>query len=199
MSMRLVALSLLGAAGCLWLSAEAATAGPPAAFNKFCASQPKECQVRGDHITAMPMSDRRWSELRRVNDEVNRMIRQVTDKQNYGRSDVWSLAADGKGDCEDFALLKRHKLMQLGWPSGVLLTTVVRDRQGLGHAILTVSTAEGDYVLDNKRKDIASVSATGYRFFSRQSASDPRKWVSLTRGGQVERVTASTQDRESAL
>jgi predicted transglutaminase-like cysteine proteinase len=107
-SIRLIALSLLSAAGCIWLSAEAANAGSPrASFSKFCAMQPKECQVRGDRVSAMPMSEKRWSELRRVNAEVNGSIRQVTDKQNHGRSDDWSLASNGKGDCEDFALLKR--------------------------------------------------------------------------------------------
>jgi predicted transglutaminase-like cysteine proteinase len=81
----------------------------------------------------------------------------------------------------------------------VLLTTIVRDRQGLGHAVLTVSTSEGDYVLDNKIKSVVAVSATGYKFFSRQSSRDPRKWVSLTRGGQLERVTASTEGRDVPL
>ena len=55
-----------------------------------------------------------------------------------------------KGDCEDYALLKRHTLIRKGWPVGSLLLTVVRDEKGEGHAVLTARTKQGDFILDNK-------------------------------------------------
>jgi predicted transglutaminase-like cysteine proteinase len=70
-------------------------------------------------------------------------------------------------------------LIQLGWPREALLVTVVLDNEDEGHAVLTVTTDKGDYVLDNKKEDILLWSKTGYRFVKRQSQSDPNVWVSL--------------------
>ncbi|MGD0025174.1 MAG: transglutaminase-like cysteine peptidase, partial [Xanthobacteraceae bacterium] len=85
----------------------------------------------------------------------------------------------GYGDCEDYVLLKRRMLMQAGWPREALLITVVRDLHGDGHAILTVKTDKGEFILDNQRDEILLWSDTGYRFVKRQSQSDPNVWVSL--------------------
>jgi len=76
-------------------------------------------------------------------------------------------------------LEKRRVLMQAGWPREALLMTVVRDHNGNGHAVLTVKTDRGEYILDNQTNDISLWSDTGYRFVKRQSQSDPNVWVSL--------------------
>ena len=76
-------------------------------------------------------------------------------------------------------LLKRRMLMQAGWPREALLITVVRDKKGDGHAVLTVKTDKGDFVLDNQEEEILLWSETGYRFVKRQSQSNPNVWVSL--------------------
>jgi len=55
----------------------------------------------------------------------------------------------------------------------------VRDKNGDGHAVLTVKTDKGEYVLDNQIDEIRLWSDTGYRFVKRQSQSDPNVWVSL--------------------
>ena len=86
---------------------------------------------------------------------------------------------NGKGDCEDYALLKRHLLIKRGWPVSSLLITVVRDENGDGHAILTARVAQGDFILDNKAGDVRPWSRTGYRFVMRQSYLNPRVWMSL--------------------
>ena len=57
--------------------------------------------------------------------------------------------------------------------------TVVRDHNGNGHAVLTVKTDRGEYILDNQTNDVLSWADTGYRFVKRQSQSDPNVWVSL--------------------
>jgi predicted transglutaminase-like cysteine proteinase len=56
---------------------------------------------------------------------------------------------------EDYVLLKRRMLIQAGWPRETLLVTVVRNQTDEGHAILTVITDEGGYILDNQLKDIS--------------------------------------------
>jgi len=91
----------------------------------------------------------------------------------------WNYPDDGYGDCEDYVLLKRRMLMQAGWPRQALLITVVRDKRGDGHAVLTVKTDKGEFILDNQNADILLWSDTGYRFVKRQSQSDPNAWVAL--------------------
>ena len=48
----------------------------------------------------------RLSELDEVNRNVNRAIKPATDMEIYGVSEYWTLPTD-RGDCEDYALLKR--------------------------------------------------------------------------------------------
>jgi hypothetical protein len=54
-----------------------------------------------------------------------------------------------------------------------------KDEKEEGHAVLTVTTDKGDYVLDNQTEDILLWSETGYRFVKRQSQSNLNVWVSL--------------------
>jgi predicted transglutaminase-like cysteine proteinase len=104
------------------------------------------------------------------------------------------LPNDGYGDCEDYVLLKRKMLMDAGWPREALLITVVRDKKGEGHAVLTVKSDKGEYVLDNQNESVLAWTETGYRFVKRQSQSDPNVWVSL--GDNRPAVsTASSRDR----
>jgi predicted transglutaminase-like cysteine proteinase len=70
-------------------------------------------------------------------------------------------------------------LMQAGWPRQALLITVVRDIKGEGHAVLTVKTDKGEYILDNQEEPVLLWSDTNYRFVKRQSQTDPNAWVSL--------------------
>ena len=54
--------------------------------------------------------------------------------------------------------------------------TVVRDSKDEGHAVLTVTTNKGGYILDNQNEEIL---LWGYRFVKRQSQSNPNVWISL--------------------
>jgi predicted transglutaminase-like cysteine proteinase len=104
----------------------------------------------------------------------------------------WSYPDDGYGDCEDYVLLKRRMLLQAGWPREALLITVVRDKKDEGHAVLTVKTDKGDFILDNQAENVALWSDTGYRFVKRQSQTDPNVWVSL---GDPHAATATATAR----
>jgi len=75
-------------------------------------------------------------------------------RRSLGLVEKWSYPDDGYGDCEDYVLLKRRMLLQSGWPREALLITVVRDKKDEGHAVLTVKTDRGDYVLDNQAEDV---------------------------------------------
>lgn len=175
------ALVLSGVAG-FSSTTVANAASAPAAFYQFCAQNPSQCAAKGSG-GAMKMDAKRWSELRSINGLVNRSIRETPDGGPNG--DQWKvLIGGGNGDCEDFALTKRAKLIQAGWPSSALLMTVVRTRRGDGHAVLTVRTNEGDFVLDNLHSSIRTPRATGYRFYTRQSESNPRTWVAIAADGE---------------
>ena len=86
---------------------------------------------------------------------------------------------DGKGDCEDYALLKRKMLIEEGFPRQALLMTVVKDEKGEGHAILTVKTNRGEFVLDNQESRILPWNQSGYKFVKRQSQENPNVWVQV--------------------
>ena len=60
-----------------------------------------------------------------------------------------------------------------------LLITVVRKRGGQGHAVLTVRTDKGDFILDNLTDAIRQWDQTGYAFLKRQSSDHPGSWVTI--------------------
>lgn len=161
------------------------TAYPPYGFVQFCQMFEAECAagpLSNERFAATPA---RLSELDAVNRWVNQTIQPATDMELYGVSEFWTLPYNGKGDCEDYALLKRHILIERGWPASALLMTVVRDEKGEGHAVLTARTSQGDFVLDNKVADVRLWNETGYLFIMRQSYTNPRHWVSLDPGELV--------------
>jgi predicted transglutaminase-like cysteine proteinase len=151
---------------------------PPFGFVKFCERNPAECRQGALEETRFDASAARLKELDEINRHVNQVIEPATDLEIYGQTEYWTLPTT-RGDCEDYALLKRHILMKNGWPSSALLMTVVRDEKNEGHAILTVRTAQGDYILDNKVDDIRPWYKTPYVYVMRQSYIDPKVWVSL--------------------
>jgi predicted transglutaminase-like cysteine proteinase len=125
----------------------------------------------------LALSPERMAQLQQINSHVNGTIVEVSDRDQYGRDDVWTLPVSGKGDCEDFALLKRKMLIERGWPASALSIAVGATSWGEAHAVLMVSTDRGEYVLDNLTSSILSPSQTGHVFHARQSG---RGWVSST-------------------
>ena len=117
--------------------------------------------------------------ITRINLSVNKAIAPVSDNDQWGVVDQWDYPTAGKGDCEDYALLKRRMLMEAGFPREALLLTVVKDKNGEGHSILTIKTNRGDYVLDNLSNEIKLWAAAPYRFVKRQSQQNPNVWVAI--------------------
>jgi predicted transglutaminase-like cysteine proteinase len=154
-------------------------ARPPIGWVEFCNEHAKECATTASEPRDVVLTSKVWKDLVRVNRWVNEQIKPVTDMDHWGVVERWSYPDDGQGDCEDYVLLKRRMLMQAGWPREALLITVVRDKKGDGHAVLTVKTDKGEFVLDNQAEEILLWSETGYRFVKRQSQSNPNQWVSL--------------------
>lgn len=151
---------------------------PPYGFVQFCERQPEECASGQREDGRFLASAGRLAELDAINRYVNAVVQPATDLEIYGVSEYWTIPTV-RGDCEDYALLKRKMLIERGWPTGALTMTVVRDEKGEGHAVLTARLAQGDLVLDNKTDDMKPWNKTPYEFVMRQSYVNPRLWMSL--------------------
>jgi predicted transglutaminase-like cysteine proteinase len=154
---------------------------PPIGFVRFCVSNPGECKNVGRRVKRIELTPAVWNTLFKVNAEVNTDIAPESDQDQYGVPELWTYPVNA-GDCEDYLLLKKRDLEKMGFDAGALLITVVLDEKNEGHAVLTVATDRGDYVLDNRRNDILLWADTGYSFLKRQSQQDPRAWVALSDG-----------------
>src|SRR4051812_30686360 len=129
-------------------------ASTPSGYTQFCQINPEDCRAGDQEARDIVLSKAAWRDLSAVNDQVNRAVEPVTDLENYGREEWWAYPVNGKGDCEDYVLLKRKLLIDAGWPRSALLIAVVRDRKGDGHAVLMVKTDRGEFVLDNQEAQI---------------------------------------------
>jgi predicted transglutaminase-like cysteine proteinase len=151
----------------------------PIGWLEFCSEYAPECETKALEPRDVVLSSKAWKDLTRINRWVNDSIKPITDLEHWGVAERWNYPDDGYGDCEDYVLLKRRMLMQAGWPRQALLITVVRDKRGDGHAVLTVKTDKGEFILDNQNEQILLWSETGYRFVKRQSQNDPNVWLAL--------------------
>ena len=151
----------------------------PYGWVDFCNRYTGECD--GPVLTPAPITLTTSSlrELEQIDRTVNASVQSITDMDHWGVVDRWDYPLDGKGDCEDYVLLKRKMLISHGLPRQALLVTVVKDRAGEGHAVLTVKTTKADFILDNMTDKILRWDETGYRFVKRQSQEDQNRWVAI--------------------
>eukprot|EP01035_Chromulina_nebulosa_P009773 gene9773-13186_t len=95
---------------------------PPMAFTQFCMKYADECKprrmvFRGGRVK---LTSERWADLREVNREVNSAIRPEPNLAGLA-GEKW-LIGPQSGDCNDYAVTKRHELIARGWsPRTVLL------------------------------------------------------------------------------
>jgi predicted transglutaminase-like cysteine proteinase len=156
-----------------------ATTRAPIGWIEFCVEYKPECNSKPSVPRDVVLTPKAWTDMVKVNAWVNDNIKPLTDMEHWGVVERWNYPDDGYGDCEDYVLLKRRMLVQAGWPREALLITVVRDKKGDGHAVLTVKTNRGEFILDNQEAQILPWNKTGYHFVKRQSQSDPNVWVTL--------------------
>ncbi|TAU55593.1 transglutaminase-like protein [Rhizobium leguminosarum] len=146
----------------------------PFASVVFCMQHRDQCANTGGP-SIMVLDKKRKSQLISVNNSINHTIRPVNDKPG---ADVWSMDVTA-GDCEDFALTKRKKLMQLGWSSESLKIAVAITNNGEGHAVLIAKTSEGDLVLDNRFNAIKDWRKTDLRWVMAQTGDNPKYWAKV--------------------
>lgn len=107
--------------------------------------------------------------------DINRTVNQMpykTDLEMYGKLEHWNPADAEAGDCDDYACIKRRKLRDL-YPANIeafrLATCWVEGddgEKGKGgyHAVLTVHTNKGVYVLDNRYPQVTPWRKLPYKF-----------------------------------
>ena len=153
----------------------------PIAFTRFCLQFPDECRVRHTAFRPHPVALTADSakDLFEVNRGVNRAIAPRRDPG--GVADEHWRVAPRAGACHDYAVTKRHELLQRGWPSRALLLAEVVVRSGEHHLVLVVRTDEGDLVLDNIAPQIRPWSHTPYQWLRIQSPANPNFWSAVGR------------------
>lgn len=151
----------------------------PIGHYNFCKSHPSECKIRTTKTTPPTLTRELWKQLVEINAYSNSTIAPVTDMEGFGVEEHWVYPVS-YGDCEDYVLMKRHMLMQKGWPASALLITVVLQPNGEGHAVLTVRTDKADYILDNLNSKILPWNETEYTYLKRQSSKNTGAWETIT-------------------
>lgn len=182
-----VAVLLFAGAGTASAQAFMSTGGlssQPVGHYEFCQRAPQEC-VKTRQTRPVELTRSLWETIVKVNNHVNVTVMPRTDMEMWGVEEHWSYPANGYGDCEDYVLEKRRLLMKAGVPASNLPITVVRQPNGDGHAVLTITTSMGDYVLDNLEPRVLAWSDTEYQYLKRQSPKHSGMWVSIEDGRDI--------------
>ncbi|ANT52068.1 transglutaminase-like cysteine peptidase [Mesorhizobium amorphae] len=154
----------------------------PVGHYEFCQKLPGECTERTPKQAPIELTRKLWAKIVSINNSVNTRITPRTDMEMWGKEEVWSYPDSGFGDCEDYALEKRRELMNIGVPAGDLLMTVARQPNGDGHAVLTVRTSLGEFILDNLQLKVLAWTDTDYTYLKRQSTENSGVWVTINDG-----------------
>lgn len=148
----------------------------PLAFVRFCSKIPAECERRGSNVTDVDVTAALRETLNTVNRSVNAGIEPDESGSNVSGTQDWNLNPV-RGDCNDYAVTKRHDLVSGGLPTSAVRLTAVMTQDGQDHMVVVIKAKGGDLVLDNLHPDIVSLRKTGYRVMKEQSGTDPKVWV----------------------
>jgi predicted transglutaminase-like cysteine proteinase len=149
----------------------------PIGYYEYCQRYRSQCErpAGGDLVE---LTKDRWQTMLKANWIANSSIEPMTDAEIFGVEERWEYPKLA-GDCEDYVLLKRKLLADQGFPLGALRITVGLDADGGGHAVLTVVTDLGDFILDNVEQEIKSWDQAEIQYLKWQSGDDPNVWISL--------------------
>lgn len=159
----------------------------PMAHTMFCLRYADDCevhQVADFRKRSISMTVARLNELNTVNREVNRAI---VPQANLGglATEQWVVSPPA-GDCNDYAVTKRHELLMQGWPSSALLLSEVVVPSGEHHLVLVArmkdpdTKKDVDLVLDNLNYNLRPVSLTPYQWVRVESPSNPKYWSTVS-------------------
>jgi predicted transglutaminase-like cysteine proteinase len=162
----------------------------PPGFLSFCLRFRDQCAVNADPSETLALTGESWATLLHVNDAVNRSVRPLADAVHYGRPEYWTIATDGFGDCDDYAVTKRKALIEAGIPARALRLATVITRRDNRHVVLTVATDHGVYVLDNATAFVLPWVESGYEWTALQDANREWGWFAFSTPAPAPIVTA---------
>jgi predicted transglutaminase-like cysteine proteinase len=142
---------------------------------RFCLRYPADCKSNPDESERIELNAESSELLKRVNHSVNMSIAPTLKSYGSNLGDGWTIAPE-TGDCNDYAVTKRHELLENGLPSRALRLSVVTTETGIGHLVLVVATTKGDIVMDNLTEVIRPWQSTSYHWLKIQSAADAKFW-----------------------
>jgi predicted transglutaminase-like cysteine proteinase len=158
----------------------------PMAHTVFCLRYQEDCQVQKIDFRKrnIAMTVERLNELNTVNRRVNR---DIIPEPNLGglATEQW-LVSPPAGDCNDYAVTKRHELLARGWPSRSLLLSEVVVPSGEHHLVLVVRMTDTDQVrdidlvLDNLNANLRPIGITPYKWVRMESPSNPKYWSTVS-------------------
>lgn len=174
--------------------AEASPTLAPFQHVRFCLHYPSECKSDPTENKRIELTAENSELLNRVNRSVNAAIVPTLKRYGTDLQDGWTIAP-AIGDCNDYAVTKRHELLQSGLPAKALRLSVVKTATGTGHVVLVAATTKGDLVLDNLTEAIRPWQTTDYHWLKIQSAADARFWYEVKATG----ITLSQAERTLRL
>jgi len=145
---------------------------------RFCLHYPSECKSELRGPERIDMNAEIAGLLKRVNHVVNTAINPTVKSYDQDLRNGWTIAP-ASGDCNDYAVTKRHDLIEGGLPANALRLSVVKTASGTGHLVLVVATTSGDLVMDNLTDAIRPWNGTNYRWLKIQSSTDARFWYEI--------------------
>ena len=149
-----------------------------ASWSRVSREKPRAGQVPG---TLLEHSANLDAKLDEVNRWVNHAITYTDDRKLFGKADYWAGARKtlqlGKGDCEDYAILKMHLLAQAGVRREDMFLTIARDLvRRADHAVLIVRTPDGYRMLDNATDTVLDATLAN-DYLPVLSFNDRRTWL----------------------
>jgi predicted transglutaminase-like cysteine proteinase len=158
----------------------------PMAHTVFCLRYREDCEVQKVDFRkrTVAMTVDRLNELNTINRQVNR---DIVPEPNLGglATEQW-LVSPPAGDCNDYAVTKRHELLARGWPSRSLLLSEVVVPSGEHHLVLVVRMTDTDQmrdidlVLDNLNANLRPIGITPYKWVRMESPSNPKYWSTVS-------------------
>jgi predicted transglutaminase-like cysteine proteinase len=161
---------------------EASATLAPFQHVRFCLRYPSDCKSDSKEDERIELTAENFELLNRVNLSINAAITPVSKAYGADLKDAWTIAP-ATGDCNDYAVTKRHELLTHGLPAKALRLSVVKTSSGMGHLVLVVTTTKGNMVLDNLTEAIRPWQSTNYRWLKIQSAADARFWYEVKAPG----------------
>lgn len=161
---------------------------------RFCLRYPSDCKSDPTENERIDLNAQTSELLKRVNSTVNMSIAPTVKSYGSNLGDGWTITP-GSGDCNDYAVTKRHELLESGLPAKALRLSVVTTASGIGHLVLVVVTTKGEFVLDNLTETIRPWQSTNYHWLKIQSASNSKFWYEI----KAPASSVSQADREIRL